>query len=366
MDLQIVEVSLVDGAPGAIRRALDAVKRIDASHALISDGNDDCVFSLDDLVTRFTASRSDVKQILFIALRPGSQPMDMVEPESSLLSEDIVGYAHSALSLIDNLHKVDITLLVDPAWEGRGIGSALLETAEKAALELNRNIFQTWSRGQISTEEESLHATEGPWALHPDRSARFALAAGYSLEQVERHSIQRLDAFTPAQVAIPGYKFVTFHDHTPDELLGTLSQLNIAMSTDAPSGGLSLEASCWTPELVIQNDKSRYAVRQGVSTVAFSDDGDPAGFTELMCDPNNPAPIFQNNTLVLSKHRGHGLGYALKQLNAAAAKARWPLARRIHTWNAAENDFMWHINERLGYETASAEGIWQKIVAEQS
>lgn len=363
MDFQIVEVSLVEGAPGAIRHVLEAIRRIDISHALITDGNDDLVFSLDDLVPRFTDSRTDSKQALYVALHPDCTHEGAIEPDSQLVSEDIIGYAYVYYPLADNLQTAHTNLKVDPDWEELGIGLALLNVVEKAAGNQNRSIFQTWFWGQISTEDDALRPPDGPWALEPDRPARFALAAGYSLEQVERHSIQRLDEFTPEPASVPGYRFVTFHDHTPEELLDAIVSLNVAMSIDAPSGGLSQEASVWTRELVIENDQTRYAVRQGISTVVLSEDGEPAGFTELMWDPNNSAPVFQNNTLVVKKHRGHGLAIALKQLNAKAAKERWPLTQRIHTWNAAENDFMWSINERLGYETAGAEGVWQKIVS---
>ena len=57
----------------------------------------------------------------------------------------------------------------------------------------------------------------------------------------------------------------------------------------------------------------------------------------------------------------HGLGLALKLANLDAVRAAWPDARRIHTWNAGENDAMWRVNEALGFETAGAEALWQKV-----
>ena len=141
VDFQIVEVSLVEGAPGAIRHVLEAIRRIDISHALITDGNDDLVFSLDDLVPRFTDSRTDSKQALYVALHPDCTHEGAIEPDSQLVSEDIIGYAYVYYPLADNLQTAHTNLKVDPDWEELGIGLALLNVVEKAAGNQNRSIF---------------------------------------------------------------------------------------------------------------------------------------------------------------------------------------------------------------------------------
>jgi len=51
---------------------------------------------------------------------------------------------------------------------------------------------------------------------------------------------------------------------------------------------------------------------------------------------------------------------AMKTANVAQVQRLVPSVRRVHTWNAGENDYMWAINERLGYRTSGLGGAWQK------
>ncbi|WP_203569052.1 hypothetical protein [Aestuariimicrobium ganziense] len=69
---------------------------------------------------------------------------------------------------------------------------------------------------------------------------------------------------------------------------------------------------------------------------------------------------YQGDTIVLAGHRGRGLGLGLKQANIAHLGRLSPRTRRIHTWNAGENDHMWAINEALGQRTASIGEGWHK------
>lgn len=51
----------------------------------------------------------------------------------------------------------------------------------------------------------------------------------------------------------------------------------------------------------------------------------------------------------------------LKVANPRLMNERWPQVRRVHTWNADENDHMRSINIALGFRAESSEGAWQEV-----
>ena len=49
----------------------------------------------------------------------------------------------------------------------------------------------------------------------------------------------------------------------------------------------------------------------------------------------------------------------MKHANQRALLEAVPTVRRVHTWNAAENDHMLAINAALGFREAGSQGGWQ-------
>ncbi|MEK8227262.1 hypothetical protein NKG05_16005 [Oerskovia sp. M15] len=83
------------------------------------------------------------------------------------------------------------------------------------------------------------------------------------------------------------------------------------------------------------------------------------GFSMVAYPHDRPEVVFQEDTLVLTEHRGHQLGLLVKiAVLDELARVR-PSSRRIHTWNAQENRHMLSINEALGFEVASVDAEWQ-------
>ena len=77
--------------------------------------------------------------------------------------------------------------------------------------------------------------------------------------------------------------------------------------------------------------------------------GELAGHTVVTVDGEQPWRGIQEDTSVTASHRGHRLGLLMK-----ADMCRWlvtvePELRTVDTWNAASNDHMIAVNERLGY-----------------
>jgi GNAT superfamily N-acetyltransferase len=78
--------------------------------------------------------------------------------------------------------------------------------------------------------------------------------------------------------------------------------------------------------------------------------GQTVAFTEIGVEPDVPGWAYQDNTGVARPHRGHRLGLLLKTAMLEWLATAEPDVGKIITWNAAINDHMISINERLGFE----------------
>ena len=69
--------------------------------------------------------------------------------------------------------------------------------------------------------------------------------------------------------------------------------------------------------------------------------------------------MFQNDTIVLTAHRGHRLGLVVKLANLARLQSLSPGHPCIYTWNAEENRHMLEVNERIGFRAVGYPGNWR-------
>lgn len=198
----------------------------------------------------------------------------------------------------------------------------------------------------------------------------FAVGRGFVLEQVERHSMERvpvaadvLERFGDEAAAIgsPEYELVRWVDRSPDELVPGLCALQVAMSTDMPHGELAFEVETWDEARLRDAEAENVAAGRRSCQVAavHRASGEVVGYTEVQVMAERPEVGFQENTIVLRAHRGHRLGMWLKVANLGRLAEEFPALRRIHTWNAEENGPMLDINVALGFEPAGVEGMWQ-------
>lgn len=285
---------------------------------------------------------------------------------------EIVGVAMLDLPMADNPRLADVSIVIDPARRGEGIGSALHKAALTMAVHLGRTTLQTWTwePARVPDGARALAAATGAGSVEADsRETRFLTRHGYVLGQVE--SISRLElpgrkalaeqrrlalARTPAD-----YELITLHGRTPEEFLDEMATLSRTMTSDVPTGAMDLEDEVWDAERVRKSDDQwEVAGRDQVQTlVRHVPDGELVGFTRLFHDPSRPEVAHQWETLVVTAHRGHGLGMLMKVVNHAAAAAAWPQVARLITGNASENSPMLAINVALGYAPYAASGFWE-------
>ncbi|WP_427015319.1 GNAT family N-acetyltransferase [Pseudarthrobacter sp. P1] len=285
----------------------------------------------------------------------------------------LAGRATMSLPRRDNTHLANINVQVAPAHRRAGVGTALLERLQALAAGAQRSVLSGWSDHTLSgagtgAAWDVVVPTTGSGRVPANSpAAGFARAHGFVLEQAEKISVLHLAQGAPAAAGhgTGGYELVSWGPHCPDGLLDPYAALRRSMSTEVPLGGLDAREEAWDGERVRIEEEA--IARKGetvlVTVARHGATGRLAGHTVLEFNPAQPAVAFQNDTLVLPEHRGHGLGRRMKDANLAAAARDWPTVERIYTFNAEENTNMLAINIAMGFIRAGTAATWQKKLA---
>ncbi|KQR17465.1 GNAT family N-acetyltransferase [Cellulomonas sp. Leaf334] len=279
----------------------------------------------------------------------------------------VVGRAMIGLPLVGNAHLAVVYVGVHPHWRRRGIGSALWDAGLEIARAAGRRVVISDSsyRTEPPPGPDALESPTGSGRIPADDDAtRFALARGFTLEQVVRHSVLDLPIHVDHLRAAPGsdYRVHLMQDDYAPEWREGMAVLKTRMSTDAPSAGLELTEDPWDAARVVADAADIRRRGQGflVAVVEHVPTGTLAGFSMVEYPLDRPAVVYQGDTLVLREHRGHGLGMLAKIAVLDELGGVRPAAQRIHTWNAQENAHMLAINVALGFRQASVDAEWQR------
>lgn len=271
---------------------------------------------------------------------------------------EVVGVAVVELPLTGNLDLAEIGVYVAPTQRRQGIGTAL---ARQLAVDLSQRGRSSWMSHVAGRQCDEPTDTVTP-------AEAFAARQGMTLRQrdVQRRltlpaPTDRLDAL--AAEAAPkhrDYRLVRWVDACPREYVDAYCALKAAMIDEMPKDELEIEAERWDIERlrnyegdVMAQDRTRHVY------AAVAPDGSIAGHTELVVPAHDPGVIYQWDTLVLPKHRGHRLGLALKVANLAWTQTEHPDRTSLRTWNAESNDAMVAVNDAMGFEPVEYEGSWQ-------
>jgi GNAT superfamily N-acetyltransferase len=285
----------------------------------------------------------------------------------------LVGRAFLESRLEEGWPAAWLAVQVPPRYRGRGIGTALADRVESVARDTGAKRLLVYIVSPDAPGER-LHAPTGFGSLPlQNPEVRFLLARGYRLEQVERGSrlALPLDPETvstrlgDAQRASGAeYRLRQWSGRTPDAWLEDMARLLTRMSTDAPSAGLDEPEDVWTVERLVaqQQQDSTAPVTPLTSAVEHVPSGRLVAFSVLSVSDDVSKPVWQDDTLVLREHRGHGLGLLVKVANLQTLQNRHPGHPSVLTFNAEENRHMLAINEQLGFVPVGYEGAWRKDV----
>lgn len=315
------------------------------------DIDDDATFTVfHDVYTR--AHDRDV-DLPYSALekRVGMRPDEYVD-KVMLLARDEDGAAVAGgtaeLPLRDNTRFAYLDVFTAPEHRRHGHGSAVVDALEAIGRDADRSIL--WVEAVWETD-----------AVDPASQA-FAEAAGFSLDIMDALRELPLPATLPASKVAEGYTIHTWRDGCPDRWIEGYTDLRRLINEEAPSGDAGLENEFW--DVARTRSEEEMWARQGRTpqvSIAVSDDDEVVGHTQLLFSSDS-TNVFQWDTLVLPTHRGHGLGLALKVATMQAADDLLEGRRRIITYNAAGNEAMIRVNERLGFRQIAWVGEYVKTI----
>lgn len=315
------------------------------------------------------------REVIYLVALAGARPPDrengryglrVLQPADEESSTAVIGVARFVLPLLDNLTQVDdISIQVRADWRRVGLGRVLAAAVEHVARRRDRSVLLGYVDSVAAETPDALRPRDGEFGIARSPATEFASAMGYRLVQTERHSIQYLAEYQAVPMSPPdGYRLISWLGPTPDEHLDHVAQLQQAMSTDIPWGEVHYEQEVWDAARVRALDANVAQSSQMLTTLVIDEANNvAAGFTQFNRLLDKPEVVNQWNTLVAADHRGRGLGLLLKRANLNELVTAWPEAQRVHTWNAAENDHMWAINQELGYRTENIDSAWQKQLA---
>ena len=257
----------------------------------------------------------------------------------------------SFLPMADNTRTASVQLAaVRPDARRRGLGTALLDHL--------RALLDRTGRTVASVEVvEPLGAAAGDTP-----GGSFLLAAGAVPVGLEvRRTLDLTAAPDPAAPVAAGYELLTWTGATPAELVDPVAVLRRRMSTDAPAEDRTHEPEVWDGDRVRTEDAQAAARGRVLVTTAarHRHSGMLAGYTQASAPTENPARAYQDDTIVVEPHRGHGLGLAMKATNHRALRAASPGSRQIVTWNAGVNAHMIAVNARLGFRPTAQERAFE-------
>lgn len=336
--------------------AADFVEMVDVRNAIESAaiGSDALAVTATELLPLYQFREHDPKRI-FVARIDGR----------------IVGRAILSWSIAPGSASSWISAEVLPGLRGRGIGSALFDHVEGLARQSGRPIVQTDPVHTATIGGDRVPSPTGYGDVPAaDPGVRFLIARGYRLEQVGLISFLDLPVDpdvlagterSAAQAAGTDYEIVTWTGRTPARWIGDMATLKRRMSTDQPSAGLEVDEEPWDEARMVVRNEAVEAGGRTILTVAalHVPSENLVGFSELTVPRDGGGTVRQEDTLVLSEHRGHRLGMLLKIANLRRLAALSPRSRMIYTFNAAENRQMLDVNEALGFRGVGLEGAWR-------
>ncbi len=243
-----------------------------------------------------------------------------------------------------NTHLSEVEICVPTQHRRRGIGTALVgHVHDLAAAE------------GLTTLLAEVHAGQPDWpGLH------FAERHGFAVVNTENRLVldlpiaeERLDELAAVSDAVAGgYALTSWSGPTPADLREALAALQTRMNVEVPSGERDADPEIVTADSLADGER-RLAARgyHSIRTLASAPDGEPAGYSHLFALQTDPENAIQDDTYVLTPHRGRRLGTLLKAANLRTLQRDRPTVRHVHTWTAELNDPMQLINADFGFRS---------------
>ncbi len=146
---------------------------------------------------------------------------------------------------------------------------------------------------------------------------------------------------------------VEFHaDGPPEDLYEAYAEAKEIVRESYDLGDLELRPSSYDPDRLRTSLATLHArgLKPYIVLGIHEPTGKVAGLTEVVVPAQRPTRADQYDTVVVPKHRGYGLGRAIKARMLFELRTAEPCITEVQTWNAFENEPMLKVNSELGFQ----------------
>lgn len=267
---------------------------------------------------------------------------DATKLYGAYLHGKLLGVASAEISDDEGQRNLELNIEVLPDYRRQGIGSAIYL---RCADELLSTPYL------ISGEAYPPFGQAKTWPGHLfAQSLEFSLVHEEEHMQLTREALQDGLGSSPASGLPEGFNLISWQGATPAEYLEEFAQLRTNMEVDVPTGQSVKTPKVWSVQEVRSHDQ-RVSARgncQWVSAVQ-APDGALAGYT-LIYSSSDSTELEQDDTYILRKYRGLGLGLPLKLHNHWQVLEGVSNFSAVTSWVDAENLAMYAVNRALGYQ----------------
>jgi GNAT superfamily N-acetyltransferase len=261
---------------------------------------------------------------------PGEQRFSWIATDG----DEAVGYA--SVLLVGGIAVLE--LFVRPGIRRGGIGRELLRTAAK----------RVESEGFTSIGVEVIGGTPaaGFYEAHGFRCAFIEMRNRLDLSTMDWPRIGEL-----ANGIAAGYTIEYHPGGLPDTILDEYARAKASARAN-PAYDLELRPSSYESDRLrasIDTLRAR-GLKPYIALAVHDQSGTVAGLTEVVVPAQRPSRADQYDTVVVQKHRGYGLGRALKARLLFELRTAEPQLRDVQTWNAVGYESMRRVNAELGFQ----------------
>ncbi|MDN4163599.1 GNAT family N-acetyltransferase [Nocardioides abyssi] len=295
-----------------------------------------------------------------VALRHARPDRDVTLVTATDDDGRVVGAGRLEVPLLDNPHLAELEVHVVPDARRQGVGSTVLADLEARAVAAGRRVLLGTTFAPVGAESAGtlFCAARGyPVASHEETKLVDLRTAPAGWDTLDRRVAERLAA----------YSVVGFERRVPAEHVEAFCAMLAVFTSMVPTGDLELGPASWDAErLHATEQRFHESGRTWIGALAVAPDGTACGFSELSVHDADPRHASVGGTLVLTGHRGHHLGLAMKLHTHRRVLELFPDCRHVETGNAGVNAPMNAVNEAMGYRVVERALDVQKKVATAS
>ena len=246
---------------------------------------------------------------------------------------ELLGYA--SVLMLDDIGVLE--LLVRPDGRRHGVGSALLAVAAGRTADSGFESIGVEVIGDTPAEQ-----------FYEEHGFRCAFVEVRNVLQLS--TVDWLGLTNQARDVGAGYLIEYHAGGPPEELFNAYAAAKLTLR-EAPPNDLELRPGSYDAERLRASLTTLRARGMRPHTVLAVQEstGIVAGLTEVVVPAQRPSRADQYDTVVVPKHRGYGLGRAMKARMLLDLQANEPQVRDVQTWNAMENEPMLKVNAELGF-----------------